>query len=588
MGRMVQFHEEGYMKYEKIGAGLASVMSDFEDRGRIGLAKHIHTLGVIAPVESPKPPRISVFLQCDDKAKLDHLANYGIVINQPTGNVRTAFVPLESIGPLTEEPAVRRVVASRYLKLLMDVAPGSVKLPVFRNKSGLSGKGVIIGVVDTGIDSSHPAFAGRILRIWDQTLPGSGVPEGSYGQELIGTAMAMSRDQHGHGTHVSGIAAGSHPLYTGVAPDADLVMVKSDLNNTHISDGIRYIFRLAGDQNKAAVINLSLGGHYDAHDGTDSLALFIDTEAGPGKIVCCAAGNEGRDAIHAQISVSAGAVGTAPFSLMPPSNPLLGPMSELNGWYSGVEQFEVGIKSPSGSQTPFQGSITSSNPAQTYTLPEGRVRIITPGADPNNGDFNFQIEIVPNSTPLPNDPMWELLLRAINVQAGRVDVWAPDGATFDVTVATNDMKVGSPGTASSAVTVAAYTTKNQWTDLQGNSQSVGLGINDISDFSSPGPLRNSNRKPDVTAPGAMIAAPLSSASQVNAGWIVAPGFRLMAGTSMSTPFVTGIVALLLQQNPALDPPNAKQTLQQACAVPGQAGGAFDIKWGYGLVDCSIL
>jgi subtilisin family serine protease len=576
------------MKYEKIGASLASVMCDFEDRGRQGLAKHIHTLGVIAPVESPKPPRVSVFLHCDDKAKLDHLSKYGIMVNQARGSVRTAFVPLQSIENLTEEPAVRQVVASRYLKPLMDVAPGKVKLPVFRNKSGLSGKGVIVGVVDTGIDSFHPAFVGRIQRIWDQTLSGTGVPEGSYGQELTGTAMATSRDQEGHGTHVSGIAAGSDPVYAGVAPGADLVMVKSDLNNAHISDGVRYIFRLARDQDKAAVVNLSLGGHYDAHDGTDSLSLSIDAETGSGRLVCCAAGNEGRDAIHAHVNVSAGAMATVPFSLLPSSDPLLGPLSELNGWYSGSDQFEVAIKSPSGSQTPFQGSITSTNPAFTYSLPEGRVRIITPGADPNNGDFNFQIEIVPNSNPLPNDPMWELLLRAQNAQVGRVDIWAPDGVAFDATIATNDMKVGSPGTASSAITVAAYTTKNQWTDLQGNSQSMGFVIDTIGDFSSPGPLRNSNQKPEVTAPGAMIAAPLSSASQVSAGWIVANGFRLMAGTSMATPFVTGILALLLEQNPALDPPNAKQRLQQASYIPGQTGGAFDIKWGYGLVDCSIL
>jgi subtilisin family serine protease len=580
---------EGVMKYEKIAASLASAMSDFEDRGREGLSKHIRTLGIIAPVEGPKPPRVSVFLHCDREANLDHLTEYNITINQARGSVRTAFLPLESVPALTEEPTVHRVVASRYLKLLMDVAPGTVRLPTFRKNSGLSGNGVIVGVVDTGIDSSHAAFAGRIQRIWDQTLPGPGVAEGAYGEELAGAAMAKSRDLRGHGTHVCGIAAGSDPVYEGVASGAELVMVKSDLNDTHISDGVRYIFRLAREQKKPAVVNLSLGGQYDAHDGTDSLSLSIDAETGKGKIVCCAAGNEGRDAIHAQLSMSAGATATTDFSLLPASNPLVGPRSELDGWYSGSDQFEVAIKSPSGFQTPFQGSIIASNPANTYSPSEGRVRIITPGPDPNNGDFNFQIEILPNSNPLPNDPKWQLLLRALKVKkAGLVDIWAPDGAAFDSAVASNNMKVGSPGAASSAVTVAAYTTKNTWTDLQGNSQSVGLAINTVSDFSSPGPLRNGNQKPEVTAPGAMIAAPLSSASLVDPGWVVASGFRLMAGTSMATPFVTGIVALLLEQDPGLDPAIAKQRLRQASSVPGHAVGAFDIKWGYGLVDCAIL
>jgi subtilisin family serine protease len=124
----------------------------------------------------------------------------------------------------------------------MDVAPGKVHLPAFRNASGLSGSGVVIGVVDSGIDPNHPAFAGRILRIWDQTLPGPGVPEGGYGAELTGTLLTVSRDNHGHGTHVAGIAAGAHPIFGGVAPGAELVIVKSDLQDAHIADGIRYIF----------------------------------------------------------------------------------------------------------------------------------------------------------------------------------------------------------------------------------------------------------------------------------------------------------------------------------------------------------
>jgi len=577
------------MKYEKVSASLVSVLSDFQERGRQGLTRHVRTLGIIAPVESPKPPRVSVFLHCDSEAKLDHLAKYGIIINQGRGRVRTAFLPLESIEALTEEPAVSRVVASRYLKLAMDVAPAKVNLPPFRTQLGLSGKEVIVGVVDTGIDPAHPAFAGRVQRIWDQTLSGPGVVEGSYGRELMGAGVSASQDTEGHGTHVAGIAAGSDPTYNGVAPGADLVIVKSDLANTHISDGVRYIFRLAREQERAAVVNLSLGGQYDAHDGTDSLSLAINPETGPGRIVCCAAGNEGQETIHAQVNMAAGTTGTANFTLLPPSDPISAPKAELNGWYSGSDQFEVAIQSPSGSTTPFQGSITTGNPVQNYTLPEGQIRVITPGPDPNNGDFNFQIEIIPNSNQPPVDPpAWQVLVKAVTVTNGRVDIWTPDGAAFDAAVASDNMKVGSPGAASSAVTVAAYTTKNRWADMQGNFQAVGLTIDTIAGFSSPGPLRNAKQKPDVTAPGAMIAAPLSSASQVDPKWAVAPGFRINAGTSMATPFVTGMVALLLERDATLDPASVKKLLYQASSIPGQAGGAFDIKWGFGLVDCSRL
>jgi subtilisin family serine protease len=136
----------------------------------------------------------------------------------------------------------------------MDVAPGKVNLPQFKQTSGLSGKGVIIGIVDSGIDPKHPAFQGRILQIWDQTLPGSGVSEGAYGIELTGEQLTTSRDEIGHGTHVAGIAGGVDATYGGVAPEAEYIIVKSDFQDAHIADGIRYIFRVASAQGRPAVV----------------------------------------------------------------------------------------------------------------------------------------------------------------------------------------------------------------------------------------------------------------------------------------------------------------------------------------------
>ena len=221
---------------------------------------------------------------------------------------------------LSENRDVKWVTASHFVKPLMDVAPGKVGLPAFRKKTKMKGKGIIVGVVDTGIDPKHAAFQGRILSIWDQVLSGDGVAEGGYGVELTGNLLTTSRDLHGHGTHVSGIAAGSDETYCGVAPEADLVMVKTDFMDAHIADGVRYIFRVADEMDRPAVVNLSLGGHWDPHDGTDSLSQIIDAESGPGKIVCCAAGNEGNDNIHAQASVAKGKTKTIRFSV-PVSSP---------------------------------------------------------------------------------------------------------------------------------------------------------------------------------------------------------------------------------------------------------------------------
>ncbi|HWP46583.1 MAG TPA: S8 family peptidase [Candidatus Limnocylindrales bacterium] len=573
------------MRHEKIAPQLMVALENYQEEGRVGLIRHMRSLGVIPSVGSPKPARAVVFIHCEEQARLDNLAQYGIRVNQSRGKIRTALLPIESIGPLSDDPAVERIISSHYLRLRMDVAPGKVHIPEFRRNSRLSGKGVIIGIVDTGIDPNHPAFLGRILRIWDQTLTGPGVAEGGYGLELTGAQLTASRDREGHGTHVAGIAAGFDPVFGGIAPGADLVIVKSDLQDAHIADGIRYIFRVAHDLGRAAVVNLSLGGHYDAHDGSDSLSQIIDMESGEGRIVCCAAGNEGNDNIHAQGVIPAGTLRTVRFRV--PTGTVH--MAALNGWYSGANSLEVSLRTPGKFVTPFQGVISSGSYVKTYPLPDARIRIATPGPDPANGDHNFFIEMgAPPGLPVKGG-IWQLRVRNISATDARLDIWTLDDQISPEVVFTgasvkDSMKIGSPGAAASAITVASYTTKVQWTDIDGHVRTVGLVLDDISDFSSEGPLRNGKQKPDVTAPGAMIVSCLSADSQPSRAEMVNPNFLVMAGTSMATPFIAGIVALLLERDPKLGPQDVKTLLRAHSLIPGQPAGIFDPKWGFGLID----
>ncbi len=581
------------MNYEKIAPGLMVAWEDYQNKGPDGLVPHMRSLGLISEKSSPKPPRAVVFLRCDEQAELEHLSAEKIRVNQSTGSVRTAFLPLESLAALSEDPAVKRIIPSRYLQQCMDVAPAKVHLPEFRFKTALSGKGVIIGIIDSGIDPKHPAFQGRLLRIWDQTLRGPGVEEGDYGAEFTGNLMQVSRDDNGHGTHVAGIAAGADETFGGVAPGADLIVVKTSFQEAHIADGIRYIFRVAGELGRPAVVNLSLGGHGDAHDGSDSLSQIIDAESGPGRIVCCAAGNEGNDNIHAQIAVPQGGNRLVMFHVPVSSREDPIRAATLNGWYSGRDKFEIAVRTPGGFQTPYQGIIENGPALRVYDLQEGRVRISTPGPDPMNGDYNFLIEILPRFGQSASQPVtpgtWRLRLHGVEVHHGQVDVWALDNSEqldvlFVGRTVQDTMKIGSPGAAASAITVASYTTKIKWQDARGNFQEVGMDLDDISDFSSEGPLRNGGQKPDLAAPGAMIVSALSADSQVPPAYFVKPGYRVDAGTSMATPFVTGLVALLLERDPQLDPDAIKAMLRANSQVPGQPRGIFDSKWGYGLIE----
>ncbi|NEP86884.1 MAG: S8 family serine peptidase [Okeania sp. SIO2C2] len=590
------------MKPEKIAPGLMTALENYQQQGEKGLNLHLRSLGIINHPKTSKPHLASVFIRCEENANLNHLSKYGIQIKQSKGKIRTAFVPLEKIGRLSEESAIARITPSRYLKPLLDVAKNTIGLPNFQTKTKLTGKGVIIGIIDSGIDTTHPAFTGRILRIWDHTLPNDGNSEYPEGLELTGNLskgiLAMSRDQTGHGTHIAGIAAGNDHAFTGVAPAADLVIVKAGLN-TYIADAIDYIFRVADELQRPAVVNLSLGDHYNAHDGSDPLSNFIDQESGPGKIVCCAAGNEGNADIHAETIVQQNQQVCIRFLI--PASILSSPLkwrAELNGWYASSDNIEVAVQSPEGSRTHFQSIGDNGYSQKTHHISGAQVQIIMYGPEnTDNGEYWFNIEIThdPNSVSIAtgNTGTWRLLLNGVAVKNGKVNIWSGETTKgFDVVFTGSGvqdlMKIGSPGAAARAITVGSYTARLSWQDVDQNWQKVGLDLNTVSEFSSPGPLRNGMMKPDVVAPGAMIVSALSSASTCSPMMQVDQFHNVMAGTSMATPFITGLVALLLEKEPQLTPEEIKQRLHSSSFIPEKPVGSFDPKWGFGLIDAEKL
>jgi subtilisin family serine protease len=535
-----------------------------------------------------KEPRVVVFVRCDPQANFGELeAEYGVTINEPEGPIRTAYLPIKALDPLSEHKGVHRIGSTRTAKPRLDIALPRVKIPQFRKAQGLNGNGVIVGIVDTGIDPNHPDFTGRILRIWDQTLAGPGVREGSFGLELTGPAIVASRDTEGHGSHVAGIATGADATFNGIAPAADIVFVKTDFNTGHIANGIQYIFRVAREMNRPAVINLSLGSHFDGHDGSDDLSTFIDLQSGAGRIVCCAAGNEGEDNIHAQAKIAAKATESIRF-LVPAGTG----GAVLSGWYGPQDEFAIAIEGPNGQRTPFQPIIKAGNPAKSFTIASSQVIIATPDIDAVNGDHHFEVQISGVGAGTLQGGRWKLLVRGSHVKNGLLDVWASDfqsGATIQFADAvSNEMKIGSPGASAQAITVASFTTRIDWIDKAGAKVGLHFPVEDLSPFSSPGPLRKGQQKPDVAAPGAVIASALSADSSPDQGFIISPTMRMDLGTSMATPFITGVVALLLEKDAKLSPADIKKRFNAASRIPGQKANTFQAPWGFGLIDASLL
>lgn len=537
------------------------------------------------------PEEISIIIHCAEDANLDSFD--WLTIHSRKGTICTASLTLNDmhlLDQLTKDPRINHINYPATLSLSNDVAAARTNLPVYRKKSNNTGKGVIIGIIDSGIDASHPSFSGRIHCIWDQTASNGtqiSVPYGTLYDNQ--NQFSSSIDSVGHGTHVAGIAAGNDGQYGGVAPEATLVIVKSNLNTDHIIDGIRFIFEFAGKLNMPAVINLSIEGHDGAHDGTDELSIAIDQESGEGRIIIAAAGNKGGKHIHAEAKIAPNSCDKIEFNVIGDINNL-----KLQGWYSGSTPLEIGLQDNNGNVTNLHAvqSIYS-----THTLPGGTVSITTslPIAN-SNGDHQFILSITPVvGTAFIQTGNWSVVFKNPNNQDVCVDLWvandnhfpAKADASFIGKHALDSKKIGTPGCASSAITVGSYTTRNSWATPGGPMSPKGSSEGEVSKFSSPGPRRTDGSKPDVLAPGEFIVSAKSSNAPNNLVCNINSLWTVDCGTSMAAPFITGITALLLQRNPKLDPAKLKTLLRSACKH-NASSIKNNLQSGSGMIDAGRL
>jgi subtilisin family serine protease len=457
----------------------------------------------------------------------------------------------------------------------------------------LTGRGVLIGIIDTGIDYTNPIFrfedgTSKIVSIYDQTVSGS-PPDNfyigtEYTQSMINEALQSrtpyetvpSRDENGHGTFLASIAAGRESgNFKGAAPDSELVIVKlkkagdfirknylvpesnDDVyESTSVMLGIEYILQKARELGRPVAICLGVGTNSGSHDGNTLFEQYIGMAANiTGVCICAAAGNESQERHHAQVNVMQGTQADVTIN-----NENSGSGIYLSLLNSASDRISVSLKSPTGEivgRIPAKGGTSYTS---RLVLEKAKVTI----------QYYFPLSIssgqatvikIENATP----GIWTVTLYGDIVLDGKVDAYLPissvgyQGVEFLEPDPYSTVTV--PGTSSSVITCGAY-----------NDADNTLFFN-----TSWGPTRMPSNSPDFVAPGVRVTG------------YYPRGEGVMSGTSVSAAITTGACALMLQWGivegnaPTLDTFQIKGYLIRGCARDSNLLYP-NFQWGYGKLD----
>lgn len=480
-----------------------------------------------------------------DILNLENISNVEVEILSEKYAIITLTQP--QIEWLEAQPGIEHIEMPKRLQFVLQDALDATCVTPVQNQAllGLSGKGTIIGIIDSGIDYTHPDFRNndgttRIKYIWDQDgqgTPPQGFKAGAeYSEEEINLALADSQpysllpdmDYIGHGTAVAGVAAGNgrgspNRIYRGVATEASLVVVRigrrgqeSFARTTELMRALKYVLDKAEFLEMPIAINISYGTNDGSHDGNSLFEDYMNDISQRWKsVIVVASGNEGAAAHHHKGTLRANETRDIDFYTT-------GGLSSfyLTLWKNFIDVFSIELMTPSGTTT---GELTHVGGERVINL--GNIAVYVNYGQPNryNVDQNiyFQIESTTGSLP---EGLWKLKIRANQITDGNYDIWLP--ITEEVSrntaffIPSIDTTLTLPSTALYVLTVGAY-----------NSH-----LNSIVDFSGRGyTSRTVYVKPDLVAPGVDIM----SSNKYG-------GYGLFTGTSIAAPFVTGSAALMMQ------------------------------------------
>ena len=545
--------------------------------------------------------------------------------------------------------------------VLLDRIEGWVHAQAVREQTQTSGKGVVVGIIDTGVDLSHrdlrtPDGKTRVAWLLDVSRSPQHLHddlEAAYGcNSTAGCAVYAAADLDtlasnniggdeptddvGHGTHVASLAAGNglaspSPRFIGVAPEATYVVARVARTDGSIFDAdvlkaVKFVFDRAEELGMPAVVNLSLGSDFGAHDGSSALELGLSSFVGPtlpGRAIVVAAGNSaglydglgskypGPFGIHTGVHVPRASVARVPVITPARTGKIVNGTAFIWVGFREGDELSVGIDRK-GSQLLAPVSVGHGNSVAVDDFEVGVLNGTDGGSDDSAISPGQKNAVVYIDGSWPEDSDLSIHLQG----HGTAQLWLQSQGDLDPNVALGALfpraekegTINVPASASALIAVGATLNRTTWTDVLGNAVDMpNLGalentpLDSIAYFSAAGPNALGAIKPDIVAPGVYLtgamarsADPRRTDNQLFASlgrcptddecFVVDETHAITGGTSMSAPIVSGAIALLFELDPTLSQDGARAILQAGARPlegvvidPRQIGpGALDL------------